>query len=129
MAKQTKEPVKPTISTDTTSNAVVSEPLQTNILEIMGYYNTDQIKGLIERAYTHQLFKTIDKSLFTSKDLLCIIGLLVTELGNTKKLVEVKDKEIENIQNFYKKQAVKPISREEALKVLSNTDSWAPQTW
>lgn len=129
MAKQTKETVKPEISTDATSNIVVSEPIQANILEIMGYYNADQIKDLIQKAYAHQLFKTIDKSLFTPKDLLCIIGLLVTELSNTKKLVEVKDKEIENIQNFYKKQSTKPISREEALKVLSNTDDWAPQSW
>lgn len=129
MAKQTKEPVKPIISSDATSNTVVSEPLQANILEIMGYYNAEQIKDLIQKAYTYQLFKTIDKSLFTSNDLLCIIGLLVTELNNTKKLVEAKNKEIENTQNFYKKQATKPISREEALKVLSNTDNWAPQTW
>lgn len=100
-----------------------------NILEIFGYYTKEQIEHFIQKAYDYDMFKKIDKSLFTPKDLLCIIGVLNMELTNSKNLIEAKNKEIENIQNFYKKQSLKPISREDALKVLTNTDSWAPQAW
>jgi len=104
-------------------------PIQQNALELFGYFTKEQATELVQKAFTYHLFKKIDNSLFTVDDLLCIIGILVRDNDKISAELEAKKKEINNVVKYYETKAKQPISREEALKVLSQQNDWSPVTW